>query len=213
MKNKGQGQLSNLALGVILTIVTLFIGLYTISTVADLQSESTLYDFSYNTSSNTTSKVFNTSDTYDAVFVIGVMPAISGEADPTKEITIIVNNTNQTTTFTINATLNGASLGTFSATNGTNTTEVYTSASFVGNATNNITVGMTSRGTNTTVTNVTIEYPASRSTTSWYTLQGNLITNTGTIFDVLILVIIVVSLGVAIAVLRGFGRTREVSPI
>ena len=39
------------------------------------------------------------------------------------------------------------------------------------------------------------------------TVYTNLVTNTGTIYDVMILVIIVVSLGVAIAVLRGFGTT------
>jgi len=48
------------------------------------------------------------------------------------------------------------------------------------------------------VTNIT-------NTSDFYTPYQNLITNTSTIFDVLILVIIVVALGVAIAVLRGFG--------
>ena len=44
-------------------------------------------------------------------------------------------------------------------------------------------------------------------TSSFYTIYTSLITNTSTIYDVLILVIIVVALGVAIAVLRGFGAT------
>lgn len=56
------------------------------------------------------------------------------------------------------------------------------------------------------------------STNDFYSTYTSLVTNTGTIFDVLILVIIVVSLGVAIAVLRGFGRVspgeaRAGSPI
>lgn len=43
-------------------------------------------------------------------------------------------------------------------------------------------------------------------TSDFYSTYQNLVTNTGTIYDVLILVIIVVALGVAIAVLRGFSR-------
>jgi len=47
----------------------------------------------------------------------------------------------------------------------------------------------------------------------FYTPYQNLVSNTSTIFDVLILVIIVVALGVAIAVLRGFGTiTRAPAP-
>jgi len=41
----------------------------------------------------------------------------------------------------------------------------------------------------------------------FYTIYTSLTSNTSTIFDVLILVIIIVALGVAIAVLRGFGGT------
>jgi hypothetical protein len=48
---------------------------------------------------------------------------------------------------------------------------------------------------------------AINSDSDFYSVYTNLTTNTGTIFDVIILVIIVVSLGVAIAVLRGFGAT------
>jgi len=59
---------------------------------------------------------------------------------------------------------------------------------------------------------------AINSTNDFYSTYSSLITNTGTIYDVLILVIIVVALGVAIAVLRGFGQTsgsemRAGSPI
>jgi len=55
-------------------------------------------------------------------------------------------------------------------------------------------------------------------TSDFYTVYQSLTTNTGTIFDVMILVIIIVALGVAIAVLRGFGSTsaaeaRAGSPI
>ena len=43
-------------------------------------------------------------------------------------------------------------------------------------------------------------------TSDFYTTYQSLSTKTGTIYDVMILVIIVVALGVAIAVLRGFGQ-------
>ena len=48
---------------------------------------------------------------------------------------------------------------------------------------------------------------AINSSSDFYSTYTTLITNTGTVYDVLILVIIVVALGVAIAVLRGFGAT------
>jgi len=48
------------------------------------------------------------------------------------------------------------------------------------------------------------EIAAINNTSDFYSIYTNLTTNTGTIYDVLILVIIVVALGVAIAVLRSF---------
>jgi len=47
-------------------------------------------------------------------------------------------------------------------------------------------------------------------TSDFYTTFTSLVTNTGTIFDVMVLVIIVVALGIAIGSIRGFtGGTRE----
>jgi len=59
---------------------------------------------------------------------------------------------------------------------------------------------------------------AINNTSDFYTVYSDLTSNTSTIFDVMILVIIVVALGVAIAVLRGFGQTtagetRAASPV
>jgi hypothetical protein len=45
---------------------------------------------------------------------------------------------------------------------------------------------------------------AINNTSAFYTTYTNLITNTGTIYQVLILVVIVIALGVAIMFLRGF---------
>jgi|GEM_PF-2244664 len=48
------------------------------------------------------------------------------------------------------------------------------------------------------------------SSSEFYTPYQNLVSNTTTIFDVIILVVIIVALGVAIAALRGFSvTTRE----
>ena len=44
----------------------------------------------------------------------------------------------------------------------------------------------------------------------FYNVFTTLLTNTGTLFDVMILVIIIVVLGVAVMVLRGFGSNRAI---
>ena len=46
-------------------------------------------------------------------------------------------------------------------------------------------------------------------TSDFYDIYTGLASKTSTVYDVMILVIIVVALGVAIAVLRGFGQTPE----
>ncbi|HIE35906.1 MAG TPA: hypothetical protein EYP89_01555 [Candidatus Omnitrophica bacterium] len=43
-------------------------------------------------------------------------------------------------------------------------------------------------------------------TSDFYTTYSNLVTNTGTIYNILVLVLIIVGLAVAIAYLSGFGR-------
>ncbi len=55
---------------------------------------------------------------------------------------------------------------------------------------------------------------AIENTSDFYTTYTSLASNTGTVFDVLILVVIVVALGVAIGVLKGFsGEGRSTSAI
>ena len=46
-------------------------------------------------------------------------------------------------------------------------------------------------------------------TSDFYTTFTSLVTNTGTIFDVMVLVIIVVALGIAIGSIRGFSGKKE----
>jgi len=48
---------------------------------------------------------------------------------------------------------------------------------------------------------------ALNNTSSFYTTYTKLITSTGTVYDVITLVIIIFALGIAIAVLRGFSET------
>jgi len=52
------------------------------------------------------------------------------------------------------------------------------------------------------------EVAAINNTSDFYSTFSNLVTKTGTIYNVLILVIIITALGVAIWVLKGFGGTR-----
>ena len=49
-------------------------------------------------------------------------------------------------------------------------------------------------------------------TSDFYNTFSSLVTNTGTIYDVIVLVLIVVALGIAIAVLKGFSGGRTITP-
>jgi len=202
---RNKGNLSSLALTVVVALVMLFVGLYAINMVADIQPESDLYDYAYTTTTNTTSQVANTTQTAPYSFDID-MVTIEDET-PIKTITIYFEN--KSADVTANATLNGVSLGTWSV-NGV-TEKTFSNVNFVDDATNNITIGSDASDANSNVINVTVKYPSSKTSTDFGTIFSNLTTNTGTIFDVMILVIIIVALGVAIAVLRGFGSTRQVS--
>jgi len=200
-----KGTTSGLALGVITALVMLFVGIFMIDKIAGI-GESSYYDYTYTTMTNTTSQVANKTQTASYSFSLGSFASISGKT-PEKTITVYVEN--KSADVTANVTLNGKLLGTFPL-NGV-TGHTFTNVDFVESAVNNITVGTDASDTATNVKNVTVKYPSGKEYTSFGSIFGNLTTNTRTIYDVLILVIIIVALGVAIAVLRGFSGGTSVS--
>lgn len=203
MFGKKKGALTGIVLAAVTAIILLFVGIFTVNIIGDIQSDSDLYDYTYTKDTNTTSLIANSTDVASYNYSLSSLVSIEDEI-PDKEISIYVEN--KSTGVTFNATLNGNSLGTFGVTGVNNITHhTFTDVNFVGDTENNITVGSNAKDNESNVQNITIRYPSDKSTTNFGSIWGELTTSTGTIYSVLILVIIIVALGIAIAVLRGFG--------
>jgi hypothetical protein len=198
-----KGSLSDLSLGVVIALVSLFIGLYMITKVANIQSAKDLYDYSYTTISNNSVRIVSLAGIlYNNTLTVA---SISGETT-TKTLFINVSNANTTSNFTVSVYMNGVSLGTFLATANTLSTHTFTDVNYINGNSINISANViTASATNVTTNMVRIYYPSGTTETSFGEINTNLTENTSTVFDVIILVIIIVSLGVAIEVLRGFG--------
>lgn len=194
-----------MALGVVVAIVCLFIGLYAISLVNDLKDPSDFYDYSYTTASNTSTQTLQTGTNATHKLTIGTLYTIAGEAAPTKTLTFNVTSAAAILDYNVSVFLNGAFLDTFMIQNGTTEKNSVSAVSWVSGQINNITYESSAAAGNLTTLKTYGVYPSGRTANDWGSISDNLITNTGTTYDVMILVIIVVALGVAIAVLRGFG--------
>jgi hypothetical protein len=124
---------------IVSVVVLLFFGIYMTSTISDsLFPESSLYDFSYATLTNSTSQQINTTLNASYSFDIGTFADDIEWATPRKEITTSVLNTN-TSAQTVTVYLNDVSVGSFSAAGSTTTAHTFSSVAWVESATNNVT--------------------------------------------------------------------------
>ncbi len=127
------------AVVVVSVVVLLFFGIYATSIISDsLFPESSLYDFSYATLTNSTSQQINTTLNASYSFDIGTFADDIEGATPRKEITTSVLNTN-TSAQSVTVYLNDASIGSFSAAGSTTTTHTFSSVGWVESAQNNVT--------------------------------------------------------------------------
>lgn len=127
------------AVVVVSVVVLLFIGIYMISTISDeLFPENSLYDFSYTTSTNSTSQEINTTLNASYSFEIGTFADDIAGATPRKEITTSVLNTN-TSAQTVTVYLNDASIGSFTAVGDATTSHTFSAVGWVERAQNNVT--------------------------------------------------------------------------
>jgi len=205
--------LSGLALGVVIAIVALYMGLYMISQVSSVQDESVLKDYSYTTITNSTQLTLNNSINQSHALSIGAFASIDGET-PIKTLKAVINNTNANTDFVVNVYLNTVSLGTITAENNTVTEKTFDNVNWVESAVNNVTYNTNTTSADVFVESSTAKYPSGKTDTDFGKINTSLTTNISTIFDVMILVIIIFALGVAIGVLKGFtgaagGTTSE----
>lgn len=108
-------------------------------TISDtLFPESSLYQFSYATLTNSTSQDVNTTLNASYSFDVGTFADDIAGATPRKEITTSVLNTN-TSAQTVTVYLNDASIGSFAAAGSTTTTHTFSSVAWVESAQNNVT--------------------------------------------------------------------------
>jgi hypothetical protein len=200
-----KGELSGLALGVVVAVVCLFIGLYAISLVNNLKDDSDFYDYSYTIASNTTTQTVQTGTNATHKLTIGAFETIENEATATKSLLFNVTSAAAALDYNISVFIDDVFADTFMITHGTTESNTVSSVSWVASNVNNITYETAAPAGNLTTLKSYATYPSGRTANDWGTISDNMVTNTGTIYDVMILVIIVVALGVAIAVLRGFG--------
>lgn len=211
MRKTKKGELTSLALGVVTAIVMLFVGLYTFSMVTEIPEESVYKDYVYTTVTNSTALTVNTTQNGTHSLSIGALATIEGET-PTKTITTTIENTD-TSNITVNVYLNGASLGSVKAIAGANTTKTFSDVAWVANTVNNVTYEATYTGTKLKVLSTAGKYPSGKTDTSFGAINTNLTTKTKTIYDVLILVVIITALGVAIWVLKRFGGSGQATSV
>jgi hypothetical protein len=202
-----KGDLSALAMGVIIAMVMMFMGVYMIFIVSDIPGEGAYKDYAYTTTTNATDTGWiNSTLNGTHKLTIGAIVSIEGET-PDKTLTVIANNSD-TSNKTITVYLNDVSIGTVLAIASTaDTTKTFTEVNWVANTVNNLTFTATSNsGNDLNVESSAAKYPSSKPDNSFGAIITDLVTSTATVYNVLILVIVITALGVAIAVLRGFGQ-------
>lgn len=200
-----KGNVADLALGVVIAIVTLFIGIYAIEKVYNIQDDSVFWDYSYTTASNTSTQTLNVATNATHKLTIGTLETIENEAAPAETLVFNVTSAAAALDYNVSVYLNDVFLETFMITHGTTEQNTINDVPWVSDVKNNLTYQTAAPAGNLTTLKSYGTYPSSRTPTNWGAIDQSLVTNTTTIYDVLILVIIVTALGVAIAILRGFG--------
>lgn len=196
---------SETSMDAIRALMVLFIGIFIVVVLVDVIPESSLKDYAYTTTANTSVGYTNGTTNVTHNLTVADIVTIAGEATPDKTLTAVVDNANTTDSYTVTAYLNGASLGSFTASNNTATTNIFTSVPFTANSVN--TVLYTSDGDDELlyVNSTTVKYPSSKADTGFGTISNDLTSKTGTVYKVLILVLVVVALVVTMRYLK-FGQ-------
>ena len=199
--SKGQAEAIS---GIIIGAVLLFVGLFMVSAVSEVTSESTLKEYRYTTVTNSTDSVsINTTLNGTHKLTIGTIVSISGDT-PDKTLTVIANNSD-TSNKTITVYLNDVSIGTFVAVKSVaDTSKTFTGLTWVANTINNLTyVSAGNTGDDLNIESAVGKYPSSKVDSSFGDINTSLISTMGTVFSVLGLVLIVIALALAIGALKG----------
>lgn len=197
------GQTNAIVIPVIFGVVLMFVGLFMISTLAQINPD--LKTPTYTTVSNTTWLAINGTtvagnNTY--TFTIS-----SGYLTPYSWMLIGVwNNTASQGYGNINVSVNGVNVGTIAIPATWAQSNVTAGLKLQAGAPNNITFEMVS-GAKTAypavISNITMYYASGLENTVWGTINNSTVTTTGTLFSVMGLILIIVSLAYALGILRG----------
>jgi len=220
---KSKAMTSDMILGIVTAIICLFIGIFAINMTASINNESSLKDYStYNTSTFTiNTNISTTANLTKGVSILAVV-GISGKT-PITELKVGTENTNTTRAmlFTIYTNVTGDRdhvRGTVVLTPSTENYTTYEDIGWLGNTLYQVivTTNGTSDGTFSKlprVLNITVKYPTAKTNTGFGTIFDNLTSSTSTVYDVIFLVIIVVTLGIGLVVLRGLSGGSSATPI
>jgi len=198
-----KGSLSAVVLAVVVALTMLFVGLYMTSKVNSLQAEKDLYDYVYTTVTNTTELQVNNTNPGTHTLTIGDIATIEGETAE-KVLTTKIQNTD-TSDISVDVYLNDNKLGTVTATAGTNTTATFENVNWIANSDNVVNFTTTYTGTGLKILETSGKYPSDKALTTIGRINSDLITNTKTIFSIVVLVVIISALAIAIGVLKGAG--------
>ena len=198
-----KGNASAVVLAVVVALTLLFVGMYMLDKINSLQAEKDLYDYVYTTVTNSTEIQVNNTNPGTHILTIGDIATIEGETAE-KTLTAKIQNTD-TSDISVDVYLNDNKLGTVTATAGTNTTATFENVNWIANSDNVINFTTTYTGTGLKILETSGKYPSDKALTNIGRINTDLITNTKTVFSIIILVITISALAIAIGVLRGTG--------
>jgi len=203
---------SAMIMGIVTAIVCLFIGLFAINMTSNIQSKSDLYDYSYNDSSDTTSRNVVVATNATKTWYVPTIPNIVGETGKLEFICINVTNTNATAPYTASAYLNNTYGETLLETKvmsaSTNNLTCY-DVTLAPTRNNQIIVVCNAISNTCLETKIRVKMATATSATGFGSIYDNLVSNTSTVYDVLFLAIIIVALAIGIAYLKGMTGSAE----
>jgi len=194
------------AVGIIFTVVMLFIGLFLVQQLyTSLYPDKDVYDYTYSTATNSTVGVINLTGNQTHLVYTGALASITGEATPTKTLTcsFISNNaTNQSVAVYLDGTL----LGNVTVVNQTTTSSTFSDVAFAGTSANVTYQRNAATQYTLNVTSTVATYPSATTTTWMGAVAAQLTTNTSSAYSILGIGIVILLM---LWIMGKFGGEKE----
>lgn len=201
-ENGGRGNSNSPIFAMVMGLVLMFVGLFMVATVADINPN--LKELSFSAVSNTSTLGINgTPNDGNYTYALALSDVLS--ATNTWFLVGIMNNTGAGGNGTVNVSINRVSVASISVPATYAETNVTGYSNLVANVDNNITFELVNGNVEeypAYASNITLLYASSQVNTAYGDINDSLITNTGAVFSVIGLVLIIYGLAYAIVNLR-----------